>query len=167
MKVNQFGGQEKLKRAYEIALTGNYLIKIFAPELTQEQINEYIQPIKECIADNDETPHLLIELQKPDFFDLVSRRKCETLEDVKKRAKEKRLNNDKPEIDISDASETLLKTAYERLNLMPHEIGIILNVAATIAQMDNSKKIDLQHVAEAIQYRSIDPELKNKQQCME
>jgi magnesium chelatase family protein len=57
---------------------------------------------------------------------------------------------------IDEASCDLLESAIDKLGLSARAYNRILKIARTIADLDDASDISVDHVAEAVQYRSLD-----------
>jgi magnesium chelatase family protein len=60
---------------------------------------------------------------------------------------------------IDEESHKLIEMAIEKLGLSARAVNRILKVSRTIADLENNEAIKPSHVAEAIQYRSLDRSL--------
>lgn len=57
---------------------------------------------------------------------------------------------------LDESSKKLLEACFENLGLSARAYDKILRIARTIADLDGSENIELPHVTEAVQYRSLD-----------
>lgn len=138
-------------------------------------VHRYLSKISGPLLDRID---LHVEVTPIEFNELSSSRKSESSKLIRERVMQARLKQAKrfesntyvhcnaqmsskavrELCTISDTGKQLLKTAMERLNLSARAYDRILKVARTIADMENSDTIENQHLAEAIQYRSLDRE---------
>jgi len=59
---------------------------------------------------------------------------------------------------LDDSTRMVLKNAISKFNFSGRAYDRILKLSRTIADLDNSIKIETKHVLEAIQYRNLDRE---------
>ena len=57
---------------------------------------------------------------------------------------------------MTDEANTILKNVFEKLGLSARAYDKIVKIARTIADMDKSDVIQKAHIAQAVQYRSLD-----------
>jgi magnesium chelatase family protein len=57
---------------------------------------------------------------------------------------------------IDEASRGLLESAIDKLGLSARAFNRILKIARTIADLEDQQAIQVDHISEAIQYRSLD-----------
>lgn len=124
---------------------------------------------------------LHIEVPPVDYSQLAGRPKAECSADIRKRVNEARkLQAERyagtnvrcnaritPDLQreycqMSEKASTMLRMAFERLGLSARAYDRILKIARTIADLDKSEQLEGQHIAEAIQYRSLDRKYWNK-----
>ena len=135
-------------------------------------IEKYINKISGPMLDRID---IHIEVQQVKYDELNSNNHSETSEEVRKRVDIARqiqnerykefgiysnseLNNNMIEeyCSINEESKVMLKKAFDKFGLSVRAYHKILKVARTIADLEENKNIQTSHVAEAIQYRSLD-----------
>lgn len=57
---------------------------------------------------------------------------------------------------LSDEVRGFLREAIDRLSLSPRAYGRVVRVARTIADLDAAAEVRIPHIAEAIEYRTLD-----------
>jgi len=135
-----------------------YLSKISGPLLDRIDIHIEVTPVKfpELIAESTAEKSTVVRDRVIKARDIQEKR-YEGIEDVYCNAqiKSKQL---KEYCQLTPDGIGLLKTAMEKLGLSARAFDRILKVARTIADLEESKDIKTEHLAEAIQYRSLDRE---------
>jgi len=139
---------------------------------TPPQISKYIGKISGPLLDRID---IHIEVASVKYADMDSDEKTETSAEIKKRvntarklqlaryANEGIYSNSalspaqiRKYCRLGKGEKELLKMAFDNLGLSARAHDRILKVARTIADLDNSENISINHIAEAIQYRSLD-----------
>ena len=146
----------QLNRVIEISLVENQPITILVngKDLLKdkETIENQFKGIVKFSTVKDFTESLNIEITIPPFGFLE--RNWETFEDVLERVT--KVKDFVVDNFLNETCTTLLKTAYERLNLSQTSYNAIIKTAKNIAKLEHSNKIQPCHLAEAIQYFSVD-----------
>tara|TARA_B100000809_G_scaffold183139_1_gene180905 strand:- start:920 stop:1552 length:633 start_codon:yes stop_codon:yes gene_type:complete len=142
-----------------------------APGMVQKYLNKISGPLLDRID-------LHVEVTPVNFDELTKKEKGESSQQIRERVikardvQENRFEENKKihansqmntkqiqnHCKLDEQSQNLLKTAMEKLDLSARAYDRILKVARTIADLDNAESISSAHIAEAIQYRSLDRE---------
>ncbi|MFD2200324.1 YifB family Mg chelatase-like AAA ATPase [Shivajiella indica] len=144
---------------------------VCGPGIVQRYLNKVSGPLLDRID-------LHVEVTPVKFDEMTSTRKSESSKSIRERVikgREIQVKRFKDSTDIhcnammpshlvkevckiNEPGKLLLKTAMERLGLSARAYDRILKVSRTIADLSQSEDIKVEHLAEAIQYRSLDRE---------
>lgn len=144
---------------------------VCGPGIVQRYLSKISGPLLDRID-------LHVEVVPVSFDEMTANRKTETSADIRERVVRAReiqagrfngqesiycnammpSNMVKEICSVNDAGKSLLKTAMERLGLSARAYDRILKVSRTVADLSGNAEIRVEHLAEAIQYRSLDRE---------
>ena len=139
---------------------------------TYQQIKRYRAKVSGPLLDRID---IHIEVPAVEYKDLKSPTLAESSKDIRERVEmARRIQNERFKgskiycnaqmkgklirkyCKLNEESENLLEAAMERLGLSARAYTRILKISRTIADLEGSPNIETHHVAEAIQYRSLD-----------
>lgn len=139
---------------------------------TPTQVNRYRSRISGPLLDRID---IQVEVSNVDYEDLSSAENSETSAEIKKRVdKTRKLQLERykdyniysnSQLDagmlkkfcpLGEEENAILRAAFDNLGLSARAHSRILKVARTIADLEGSENIKSEHIAEAIQYRSLD-----------
>ncbi|MBE7074543.1 MAG: ATP-binding protein [Clostridiales bacterium] len=151
---------------------GNYGSKTQVCRCTPQQIHKYLSKLSGPIMDRID---LHVEVDSVTYDDLSSKKEEEASESIKQRVNSARqiqlqrfknskiYSNAKMNVvqtkkycSLDDEAENLVKVAFDKLKMSARAHDRILKVARTIADLEGSQTIKATHIAEAINYRSLD-----------
>lgn len=137
-----------------------------------KMVNKYLNRISGPMLDRLD---LHIEVPPVEYNELRDTKDAETSEKIRERVnKARKIQNERykgtgvtsnarltPELlkkycVMSESAANLLKASFDRLGMSARAYDRILKVARTIADLQESENIEVQHIAEAIQFRSLD-----------
>lgn len=139
---------------------------------TPTQVNRYRSRISGPLLDRID---IQVDVSNVDYDDLSSTENSETSAEIKKRVnKTRKLQLERykdyniysnSQLDagmlkkfcpLGEEENAILRAAFDNLGLSARAHSRILKVARTIADLEGSENIKSEHIAEAIQYRSLD-----------
>ncbi len=151
---------------------GNYGSKDLECTCSPSMISKYMKKISGPLLDRID---LKIDVDRVSFYDLKDQSKEETSAEVRARvnaarkiqlerfAGEKIYCNAKMSsklirkyCELDEMGEALIKNAFDKFHLSMRGYNRILKVARTIADLEASENIQVEHVAEAISFRNIE-----------
>lgn len=151
---------------------GNYGSRDLQCSCSPTAIHKYLSKLSGPLLDRID---LKIDVDRVKFYDLTQESQEESSEEIKKRVDKarqiqlKRFENDgiycnakmsskliKKYCAINKESEFILQSAFEKFHMSARGYNRILKVARTIADLEGSTNIELNHITEAIGFRNIE-----------
>ncbi len=144
-----------LHRAYEVSFVSGLMIKPFHhadyhPRAALDDLKA-----SGAMSRMSETGEIYVEVNRPQFSELLSVHKFEIPSEIEKRLEPLRSGGFPRELESPGAANLLVQTAWEKLGLSVRDYNIIHQMAGAIAKLDGSSKIKTEHIAEAVHYRAI------------
>lgn len=143
---------------------------------TPQEIHRYLNKISGPLLDRID---IQIEVKRPKIEKISSKENVEKSEQIKERVnKARRIQIERYQkynmysnaelttkmiaefCKLDKKGEELMQSAFKKLKLSVRAYERILKVARTIADLEDKENIEVKHVAEAIQYRSLDKFIK-------
>jgi magnesium chelatase family protein len=151
---------------------GNYGAKDMTCTCSPSTIQNYLKRLSGPLLDRID---IKIDVERVDFLELSARSNEESSEEIKSRVdkareiQNERFNGTKVHTNskmtskmineycvLDEQTENIMKLAFEKYHISARGYTRILKVARTIADLDGSKDIQINHVTEALAYRNID-----------
>ena len=151
---------------------GNYGAKDMTCTCSPSTIQNYLKRLSGPLLDRID---IKIDVERVDFLELSARSNEESSEEIKSRVdKAREIQNERfsgtkvhtnskmtskminEYCVLDEQTENIMKLAFEKYHISARGYTRILKVARTIADLDGSKDIQINHVTEALAYRNID-----------
>ena len=153
--------------------SGNFYDPTDANSDAEHVVKKYLSKISGPLLDRID---LHVEVNPVPFDELATSTKGESSADIRKRViKAREFQNERfvdfegihcnaqlpPKLikkycEVDEAGNLLIKTAMDKLGFSARSYARILKLSRTIADLEESEKIEPNHIAEAIQYRTLD-----------
>lgn len=149
-----FGSQEKECTCSPQQIS-RYIGKISGPLLDRIDIQIEVTPVKYSKLESSESIETSMQIkQRVNFARKRQQERYESEKIYSNAALTPKLIE--KYCKLNKEGKQILQLAFEKLGLSARAHGRILKVARTIADLENKENIETKHIAEAIQYRSLD-----------